>query len=568
MEHTQTYFANQKTVEAGKAVLAAFEEETKNAMETNAALLMKILQDNKDTEYGKKYNFAEIKSVEEYQKKVPVVVYENIDESIERMKNGEKNILTVYEFDHLNETSGTVGKQKCVPLTKEQTQVFMKYNYLYNEGLKAKYLDPSYLEGRTFCNSEGNFRTLPSGITVGCASSKMADFIQGGKDAFDKMIRTLFTSPLEATAPGLGTNTKYIHVRFALMDKFVTGITTGFFGTLTHLFYYINDNINLLIDDIEKGTISSEIEMPDSSRESLLKKIQPMPERAAELREIFKDGTDFRWVKKVWPNFQFIYGVGGDGFSVYTELIKEKFVTEDVNFFFSGVTASEGLWSVPAGVNDLDSVIAPGSAFIEFLPVEAENDFSQAVTLDKVQEGKIYELIITNLCGFYRYRMSDALLVTGFKNKSPKVQFMYRVNKTINLACEKTTELALKVTCENVAKELGFALDDFTVYANTSVNPGRYDFMIETHDEKRFSISRETLEECVLKHLKEANHEFRECWEEHLIQSPKADFLQPETQMLWRDIQVYKGASFSQLKPVHVISNEAQRKFFTGLIEK
>ena len=62
------------------------------------------------------------------------------------------------------------------------------------------------------------------------------------------------------------------------------------------MFEYIDKNYELLIDDIEKGTISESISLPEDCRESLQKKIKPMPERAAVLREIFKDGPNLQYI--------------------------------------------------------------------------------------------------------------------------------------------------------------------------------------------------------------------------------------------------------------------------------
>lgn len=152
-------------------------------------------------------------------------------------------------------------------------------------------LDPSWMEGRGFCTSSGNCRTLKSGLTVGEASAKMADYIKGGRDALDAMVRTLYTSPLEGLNPEHGVDTKYVHTRFALMDREVRGMITGFYSVIVLFLRYIEDKYEMLIHDIETGTISDDVEMPDSVRESLLKKIEPMPERAAELREAFKNGV-------------------------------------------------------------------------------------------------------------------------------------------------------------------------------------------------------------------------------------------------------------------------------------
>ena len=563
-EVSKTFQMNEAAANAGRDIFKnVLEEESKRPMELQEELIMTLLRDNQDTEYGKKYDFASIKTIEDYQKKVPVITYDDIAEYIERMKEGEKNLLTVYPFDHMNETSGTVGVPKYIPMTDKQSQVFMKYNYHYLNGLKAELLDNEWFNGRTFCTSEGNYTRLPSGITLGCASSKMAETV-GGLDAFDKMMQVLYTSPVEATAPNEGTDTKYIHMRFAVADSSITGIVTGFYSMVTHMLQYFADNYEMFINDIEQGTIDESVRMPDDVKEKLLSKIQPMPERAAELREIFKDGADFPFLHLVWPKLKYISGVGAASFSIYSEKLRDRF-GKLINIY-SGITASEGLWSVPVGLDNPNSMLTAGSAFMEFLPVEAGDDFSKAVTMDKVEEGGIYELIVTNPSGFYRYRMSDAVKVTGFKNKTPLVQFMYRVNKTINLIAEKTTEAAIDVTVRNTAEKIGFPLSDYCVYPDPDCSPNKYVFLIEPDVEGSVK-DMEELARVIYDELSIANPVFKECVEEGDLQKPEVHLLQPETSLLYRDMMIYKGSSPSQLKPVHVISNERQRKFFFGLIE-
>ena len=61
METTnQTFITNQNAVREAEKIRAEILEEFKNPMEVNSNLLFKILADNKDTEYGKKYHFADI----------------------------------------------------------------------------------------------------------------------------------------------------------------------------------------------------------------------------------------------------------------------------------------------------------------------------------------------------------------------------------------------------------------------------------------------------------------------------------------------------------------------------
>lgn len=60
---------------------------------------------------------------------------------------------------------------------------------------------------------------------------------------------------------------------------------------------------------------------------------------------------------------------------------------------FCRADSTEGLFSVPLAMGDKKSAIVPHSMFYEFLPVDAQDDFSQIVTLDKVEVGRDYEII-------------------------------------------------------------------------------------------------------------------------------------------------------------------------------
>ena len=150
MEMNRIQQINSGDLEVGRAVYAEVNEEFKQGPELNKELLMRILRDNKDTDYGRKYGFAEITSVEEYQKRVPVIVYDDIADDLERMSNGEKDILTAYPFTHMNETSATTGVPKRIPMTQEQGLTFIKYNNQYLDGMKAELLDDAWIEGRGF----------------------------------------------------------------------------------------------------------------------------------------------------------------------------------------------------------------------------------------------------------------------------------------------------------------------------------------------------------------------------------------------------------------------------------
>ena len=107
---------NLQQIKLGIPVVEALNRMAEDPMGENEKLLLRILEQNKDTEYGRKYGFANIHSIEEYQKKVPVSVYDDYAGYILRMsEDGEENLITSGKVVHYNKSSGTVGNPKRIP---------------------------------------------------------------------------------------------------------------------------------------------------------------------------------------------------------------------------------------------------------------------------------------------------------------------------------------------------------------------------------------------------------------------------------------------------------------------
>ncbi len=79
----------------------AFEAATKDPIEAQEKVLFEYLERNKDTEYGKKYDFAKIKSVEDYQRSVPMSDCELMRPYFDKMKKGEGTIGRLLNDDSI-----------------------------------------------------------------------------------------------------------------------------------------------------------------------------------------------------------------------------------------------------------------------------------------------------------------------------------------------------------------------------------------------------------------------------------------------------------------------------------
>jgi phenylacetate-coenzyme A ligase PaaK-like adenylate-forming protein len=102
----------------GSCLLKHFDFTTIQAVSINQELLQRLLRDNQDTEYGRKYHFSDIKSIDDYRKNVPMTTYEDYEGYINRMtENGERSLLTNYPIAYYASASGTSGSPKKIPVT-------------------------------------------------------------------------------------------------------------------------------------------------------------------------------------------------------------------------------------------------------------------------------------------------------------------------------------------------------------------------------------------------------------------------------------------------------------------
>lgn len=549
-----------KCISNGNKVRESLEVMTRNPMKYNTDLLMKILEDNKKTEYGLKYDFANIKNIEDYQNKVPITDYDSYEDYIYRMtEKGEKNLLTSYDIIHYAKSSGTMGNPKRIPVSSLNHKINIKYNYEYLFNLFSEKAGIDWIKYPFLNLTELSISKLPSGDTYGSISGK----IMGG---FGDKISEFTVSPIEALIPSVGNDLRYIHARFALINPDISFTITSFVSLFLEILRYIKGNWELLVNDIKNGTIDESVKMSCEVRESLLGKIEPMPERAEELRKIFEEGFDEPVIPKIWPKMLFIIGCGSGGFSSYLEKIKD-FTGPDFNFAIIGLTASEGIFSLFTGLNSHDAVLMPDSMFYEFLPVDANGDFSKIVTLDKLEEGKEYEVITTNLSGFYRYRMKDVVRCTGKYNNTPMIEFLYRLDQCLSLAGEKVNEEHLRNVAYKTEKDLGFDLIDFSVYADSDSSQMKYVYLMEVEDLPD-DITKEIIQDKLNRNFCENDPVLCNKIEKGIIGKTELHLLQSETYLFYKELKIAKGTSPAQVKPPRILRDEKDLNFFNILIDE
>jgi hypothetical protein len=147
----------------------AFEASAEDPITAQEEILLKYLRRNKNTEYGRKYNFAEMHSIDDYRRSVPIADYEAIRPYVDRIALGEQNILTKDKVIFFGATSGTTNKPKLIPTTRYSEMVKDEVLNLWSYYISRDH--PEVLDGKILAivspESEGK---TEAGIPFGAES--------------------------------------------------------------------------------------------------------------------------------------------------------------------------------------------------------------------------------------------------------------------------------------------------------------------------------------------------------------------------------------------------------------
>lgn len=430
------------------------EEATKDVAKAQNETLLTRIQENKDTEYGKRFLFSEIKTREDFVQRHPLTKYSHYAPYVERMMKGEKNVLTADQPVIFAVTSGTSGRSCIIPMLKKQQATFFTQgiSVLYNCMTDAFPKSDSLQKNMKFFYTP-RLRMAECGIQIGPNSSSPAN---------SKRILNLYSTPKPAFDITTEPEALYIHLLFGLKDRNLGVIEANFSSLVYAAFRSLEFNFSNLISDIEKGQVSSELKIDDKVREELNKCLSPDPKRAEELRQA-KNVGNVGIAKRIWPRLNLLLCTDSGTFEMYGDRLKEIYCN-GTPIYSPLYGASEGLIGINIWPKEKARryLLAPKSMFFEFIPVDkCEEDQPETLFIDQTKRDQMYELVITNASGLYRYRFGDVIRIVGFHNTCPVIEFQYRMGQFLNLRGEKTSESAFyQALCEALQKS-GINLIDY-----------------------------------------------------------------------------------------------------------
>ncbi|QIK16906.1 GH3 auxin-responsive promoter family protein [Blattabacterium sp. DPU] len=398
-------------------------------IEIQNQLINKLILYAKNTEFGKKYGFREIKKYQQFSERIPICRYSDLQSFIKRIRKGEENILWPGVVKWFAKSSGTTNtKSKYIPVTKLSMNTChykagkdMLSIYIHNHPKtkiffgKAVRLGGSYELHKKYNTFYGDLssiliKNMPFWVDNICVPRKKIALMSEWEKKLDNIIK----------------ETGYKDVRILL-------------GVCSWLLIFLN---------------------------KLLKKF------------------GFEKIDEIWPNIEVIFH-GGVSFSPYIYQYQKLF-DKSINYY-DIYSASEGFFAIQdqKKVKDLLLLLNHG-IFYEFIPTEEiDHDNPKIFSIDQVELNKNYALVISTNAGLWRYIVGDTVRFTSLSpyrisisgrtthyiNSFGEELIIENAEKALNIACMKTNSIIHEYTAG-------------PVYMNQK-NSGAHEWIIEFEKQPR-----------------------------------------------------------------------------------
>lgn len=310
--------------------------------------------------YGAVHDFSMIKTYDQYRSKVPLQEYEDVKPWIDRLMEGEQNMLWNTETKWFAKSSGTMSSSsKFIPVTKESLD---GCHYKGGKDLLAMYYD-NHPKRKLY---------------------KGKHLIIGGSAEINHLSKGSYFGDLSAII--VKNLPWWIEIRrtpakeIALMTEWTEKIEKMAHST-------INEDV-VIIAGVPSWTMV-------------------LANRVLEI-------TGKSNLKEVWPNLE-LFMHGGVSFEPYREHFKKLIPDPSMNYVET-YNASEGFFGIQDEVNsDALLLMLDYGIFFEFIPMSdfKGTESTEVVSLSDVVLDENYAMVISTNAGLWRYILGDTIKFTS-----------------------------------------------------------------------------------------------------------------------------------------------------------
>ena len=393
-----------------------------NSIHLQRKLLKKLLYISKNTSYGSKYNFKNIINYSSFAETVPIVSYEDLYPEINKILNGKQNVLWPEKINWFAKSSGTTNdKSKYIPVSKTSLD---EGHYKAGTDLLSIYLN-NYSHSNLF-----------DGKALALGGSKQINPVGRSNKIFTGDISAVLLKNLPFwveffRTPGLSVT---------MMPEWEEKL---------YQMALITSKENITnISGVPTWTIV------------LIKKILEL--------------TKANNILEVWPNLElFIHGAVS--FNPYKKLFHQIIPSTKMRYLET-YNASEGFFAVQDNPEKEEMLLLTDHGiFYEFENTKT----NKVVSLESVEIGINYALIITTNSGLWRYRIGDTI---KFYSINPyRIKISGRTKHFINAFGEELIIENADKAMEKACKEHNVSFYNYTagpVYISGN-NKGRHEWFIE-----------------------------------------------------------------------------------------
>lgn len=351
-----------------------------------------------ETEWGKLYKYSDFESIEDFQQSVPIQDYTDVKPFIDRLREGEQDILWPGEIKWFAKSSGTTNdKSKFIPVSKESLE---KCHFRGGKDVLALYThhfpDSKIFKGK--------------GLTLG-GSHKIDNF---SNQSYYGDLSAILIENLPFWTDFIRTPSQEV----ALLEKW-------------------EEKLEKITNETLKENVTS---------------IAGVPSWNLVMIKYILQVTGKSNLLEVWPNIElFIHG--GVSFTPYREQFEKLLPSENMNYLET-YNASEGFFAIQDKMEGEGMLLMLDyGIFYEFIPLdEFESEHPTSLTIDRVEKGKNYVIVISTNSGLWRYVIGDTvkftslnphrIVITGrtkhFMNAFGEEIIIENAEKALDIACQRT----------------------------------------------------------------------------------------------------------------------------------
>ena len=373
-----------------------------NAIQDQNQIFQKLIGEGRKTAFGRDHNFDKIQSHQDYKNAVQARGYESIKEYIERIIEGERDVLWPGMPKYFAKTSGTTSGVKYIPISKQSIPYHIKtarnaiLNYVAHTGHDLFSKNMIFLSGSPELQLKGQIKT---GRLSGIVNHEIPAWVKPNQ------------------IPDYATN---------------------------------------CIEDWEEK-LDKLVDISIKSDMSLISGIPPWVQMYYE-RLLERTGKSS--IKEIFPNYQ-LFMHGGVNYLPYKANL-EKLAGLGIDTLET-YPASEGFIAFQTDIEDHGLLLNTNAGmFYEFIPLdEVFDDTPTRLNLSEVELDKDYALVLTTNAGLWAYLIGDTIRFISLKPF--KVIVSGRIKHFISAFGEHVIAKEVEEAMETITNEFDLKITEFTV---------------------------------------------------------------------------------------------------------